>query len=162
MEKIINIGDVEVKLSNNIAWTMEYRDQFNKDVMESLMPLITTMLETVSTIINESGTDGEINVNGIAEAIQGRAFEITLPLTQLGFTDSIINVVWAMAKAADPSIEPPKKWVRQFETFPLDEVVPEVGQMILTGFASSKNLERLRNLGNTMTKKTQPKKAKSR
>lgn len=162
MEKIINIGEVEVKLSNNIAWTMEYRDQFNKDVMETLMPLMTSMIETVTTIINESGAEGEINVNGIAEAIQGRAFDITLPLTQLGFTDSIINVVWAMAKAADPSIEPPKKWVRQFETFPLDEVVPEVGQMILTGFASSKNLERLRNLGKTITKKTQPKKAKSR
>lgn len=162
MEKIINIGEVEVKLSNNIAWTMEYRDQFNKDVMETLMPLMTSMIETVTTIINESGAEGEINVNGIAEAIQGRAFDITLPLTQLGFTDSIINVVWAMAKAADPSIEPPKKWVRQFETFPLDEVVPEVGQMILTGFASAKNLERLRNLGKTMTKKTQPKKAKSR
>lgn len=162
MEKIINIGEVEVKLSNNIAWTMEYRDQFNKDVMETLMPLITSMIETVTTIINESGADGEININGIAEAIQGRAFDITLPLSQLGFTDSIINVVWAMAKAADPSIEPPKKWVRQFDTFPLDEVVPEVGQMILAGFASSKNLERLRNLGKTMTKKTQPKKAKSR
>ena len=157
MEKIINIGEVEVKLSNNIAWTMEYRDQFNKDVMEALMPIITSLIETVSTIVNESGTDGTIDINGIAEAIQGRAFDITLPLTQLGFTDSIINVVWAMAKAADPSIEPPKKWVRQFDTFPLDEIVPEVGQMILTGFASSKNLERLRDLGKSVTK-TQPKK----
>ena len=157
MEKIINIGEVEVKLSNNIAWTMEYRDQFNKDVMEALMPIITSLIETVSTIVNESGTDGTIDINGIAEAIQGRAFDITLPLTQLGFTDSIINVVWAMAKAADPSIEPPKKWVRQFDTFPLDEIVPEVGQMILTGFASSKNLERLRDLGKNVTK-TQPKK----
>lgn len=156
MEKVINIGDVEVKLSNNIAWTMEYRDQFGKDVMETMMPLMTTLIESVSTVISESGTDGSIDVYSISEALQGRAFDITLPLTQLGFTDSIINVVWAMAKAADPSIEPPKKWVRQFNSFPLDEVVPEVGQMILSGFTSSKNLERLRSLGKKMT--TQPKK----
>ena len=156
MEKIIKIGEVEVKLSNNVAWTMEYRDQFNKDVMESLMPIMTTLIEMVSTIVNESGTD-EIDIKAIAEAVQGRAFDITLPLSQLGFTDSIINIVWAMAKAADPSINPPKQWVRQFETFPLDEIVPEVGEMILTGFASSKNLERLRGLGKKMTK-TQPKK----
>ena len=156
MEKIIKIGEVEVKLSNNVAWTMEYRDQFNKDVMESLMPIMTTLIEMVSTIVNESGTD-EIDIKAIAEAVQGRAFDITLPLSQLGFTDSIINVVWAMAKAADPSINPPKQWVRQFETFPLDEIVPEVGEMILTGFASSKNLERLRNIGQKVTK-TQPKK----
>ena len=158
MEKVIKIGDVEVKLSNNIAWTMEYRDQFNKDVLEAMMPLVTTLIESVTSIITESGTTNGIGITKVAEAIQGRAFEITLPLTQLGFTDSVVNVVWAMAKAADPTIEPPKKWVRQFETFPLDDIVPEVGQMILTGFTSSKNLERLRTMFEGL--KTQPKKKK--
>ena len=157
MEKVIKIGDVEVKLSNNVAWTMEYRDQFNKDVMEAMMPIMTSLIETVSTVINESGANGEVDVYTISDALQGRAFDITLPLTQLGFTDSVINVVWAMAKAADPSIDPPKQWVRQFETFPLDEIVPEVGQMILSGFSSSKNLERLRTLTENL-RKTQPEK----
>ena len=151
MEKIINIGDVEVKLSNNVAWTMEYRDQFNKDVMEATMPLITSLIETVSAVVSESEKDGQFDYKDIAEAIQGRAFDITLPLTQLGFTDSVINIVWAMAKAADPSIDPPKQWVRQFDTFPLDEIVPAVGELVLKGFASSKNLERLRSIGKTIT-----------
>ena len=155
MEKIISIGDVEVKLSNNVAWTMEYRDQFNKDVMEAMMPIMTSLIETVSTVINESGANGKVDVYTISDALQGRAFDITLPLTQLGFTDSVINVVWAMAKAANPSIDPPKQWVRQFETFPLDEIVPEVGQMILSGFASSKNLERLRTMTENL-RATQP------
>ena len=151
MEKIISIGDVEVKLSNNVAWTMEYRDQFNKDVMEATMPLITSLIETVSTVVSESEKDGQFDYKDIAEAIQGRAFDITLPLTQLGFTDSVINIVWAMAKAADPSIDPPKQWVIQFDTFPLDEIVPAVGELVLKGFASSKNLERLRSIGKTIT-----------
>lgn len=155
MEKVIKIGDVEVKLSNNVAWTMEYRDQFNKDVMEALLPIMTSLIETVSTVISESGTNGQIDIESISESLQGRAFEITLPLMQLGFTDSVVNVVWAMAKAADPSIDPPKQWVRQFETFPLDVIVPEVGQMILSGFASSKNLERLRTMTDGL-RKTQP------
>lgn len=161
MEKIINIGDKEVKLSNNVAWTMEYKDQFNKDVIESLMPIITTLVETVTTTISETGKT-ELEIKDIAEAIQGRTFEITLPLMQLGLTDSVINIVWAMAKAADSKIEPPKQWVRHFDSFPLDEIVPEVGEMILTGFASSKNLERLRNLGKNLGKKTQPKKKTSK
>lgn len=146
MEKIIQIGDKEVKISNNVAWTMEYRDQFNKDVLEAIMPIITTLVETVTTIINEAGTDGNINVKSISAALEGKAFDITLPLTQLGFTDSIINIVWSMAKAADPTIEPPRQWVRQFETFPLDEIVPKVGEMVLSGFTSSKNLNRLRKI----------------
>ena len=146
MEKIITIGDKEVKLSNNVAWTMEYRDQFNKDVLEAIMPIVTTMVETVTTIINEAGTGGEIDIKAISAALDGKAFDITLPLTQLGFTDSVINVVWAMAKAADPTIEPPRQWVRQFDTFPLDEIVPKVGEMVLSGFTSSKNLDRLREM----------------
>ena len=146
MEKIINIGDKEVKLSNNVAWTMEYRDQFNKDVLEAIMPIVTTLIETVTTIINESGADGKIDINSISAALEGKAFEITLPLTNLGFTDSVVNVLWAMAKAADTTVEPPRQWVRQFEIFPLDEIVPQVCEMVLSGFTSSKNLARLREM----------------
>lgn len=146
MEKIIRIGDKEITLSNNVAWVMEYRDQFNKDVLEAIMPIATSLIETVTTIINESGADGKIDINSISAALEGKAFEITLPLTNLGLTDSVVNVLWAMAKAADPTIEPPRQWVRQFETFPLDEIVPQVGEMVLSGFASSKNLARLREM----------------
>ena len=146
MEKIIKIGDKEVTLSNNVAWTMEYRDQFNKDVLEAIMPIATSLIETITTIINESGMDGEIDIKSVSAALEGKSFEITLPLTNLGFTDSVVNVLWAMAKAADPTIEPPRQWVRQFETFPLDEIVPQVGEMVLSGFTSSKNLARLREM----------------
>lgn len=155
MEKTIIIGDKEVKLSNNVAWTMEYKDQFNKDVVESLMPIVSTLIETVTTIISDTGKT-EIDIKDIADAVQGRTFELTLPLMQLGLTDSVVNVVWAMAKAADPKIDPPKQWVRQFDEFPLDEIVPEVAQLILKGFTSSKNLERLRSIGKSL-KETQPK-----
>lgn len=157
MEKIINIGEKEIKLSNNVAWTMEYQDQFNKDVLETLMPLVSTAVEAISAIITESGTDGLRKIEEIAEAVRGNVFEIMLPLSQLGFTDTIINVVWAMAKAADETIDPPKKWVRQFDEFPLDVIVPEVSELILTGFTSSKNLEGLRKKLENV-KKTQPKK----
>lgn len=159
MEKIITIGDKEVKLSNNIAWTMEYKAQFNKDVIESMMPIISTLVETATTIISETGKT-ELNIKDIAEAIQGRTFELTLPLMQLGLTDAVVNVVWAMAKAADSKIEPPIQWVRQFDSFPLDEIVPAAGEMILKGFASSKNLERLKSIGQNLTS-SQPKKKKT-
>lgn len=158
MEKIITIGDKEIKVSNNVAWVMEYRDQFNKDVMEAMMPIITTLIESVSTIISESGANGKLEIEDVASAIQGRSFELTLPLTQLGLTDSVVNVFWAMAKAADEKIAPPKKWIRQFDEFPLDIIVPELGEMILTGFTSQKNLERLKE---TMKGLVQPAKKKT-
>jgi hypothetical protein len=66
---------------------------------------------------------------------------------QVEFVDVIINVTWAMAKAADENIEPPKRWVRQFEEFPLDVVFPAVYDLVVKGFVSSKNLKRLKKLG---------------
>lgn len=145
MEKIIKIGKQSVKLSNNVAWTMEYRDQFGKDPLEAILPLVTAAIEATSSIINESGT-GEIGLTDIASALEGRAFDITLPLMQLGFVDTVVNVTWAMAKAADENIAPPKQWVRQFDDFHIDVIVPAVGDMLLKGFSSSKNLKRLRSL----------------
>lgn len=149
MEKIINIGEHEVRLNNNVAWTMEYRDQFGKDIVPALMPVLATMIEGVSSVIAEAGAD-KIELESLANALEGKTMEILMPLFQVEFVDTIINVTWAMAKAADETIAPPKRWVRQFETFPLDVVVPAVYELVLTGFVSSKNLTRLKSIGKSL------------
>ena len=146
MEKIIKIGKQEVRLNNNVAWTMEYRDQFGKDIVPALMPILASLMEGVSTIISESGSN-EVTMADIADAVQGRSMDVLLPMFQVEFVDTIVNVTWAMAKAADENIEPPKRWVRQFEEFPLDVVVPAVYELVLKGFVSSKNLKRLKKAG---------------
>lgn len=143
MEKVIKIGKQEVRLNNNVAWTMEYRDQFGKDIVPAIMPVLVSMIEGVSTIISDTGKT-EISVSDIAESLQGRAMEIMLPMFQVEFVDVIINITWAMAKAADENIAPPKQWVRQFEEFPLDVVAPAVYDMVIKGFISTKNLKRLK------------------
>ena len=153
MEKIIKIGNQEVRLSNNVAWTMEYRDQFGRDIVPAIMPIITSFMEGASTIIAD--LDGELTAEGIAESLRGRAMDILLPMYQVEFVDIVLNVTWAMAKAADEEIEPPKKWVRQFEEFPLDVIVPEIYELVVKGFVSSKNLERLKRAGATL-KNLQP------
>ena len=148
MEKIIKIGKQEVRLNNNVAWTMEYRDQFGKDIVPAIMPLLASMIEGVSTVIADSGD--EINVSNIADALQGRTLDIMLPMFQAEFVDLVVNVTWAMAKAADEGIAPPKQWVRQFETFPLDIIGPAVFDMVVKGFVSSKNLKRLKKIGESL------------
>ena len=154
MEKIIKIGKQEVRLNNNVAWTMEYRDQFGKDIVPALMPVIASMIEGVSTIVSESGKT-EITIVDVAEALQGKSMDILLPMFQVEFVDILINVTWSMAKAADEDIAPPKQWVKQFDEFPLDVVGPAVYDLVLKGFVSSKNLKRLNNLGKTV-KNLQP------
>ena len=152
MEKVIKIGKQEVKLNNNVAWTMEYRDQFGKDILPVIMPFMASMIEGVSAIVSDAG---EITMQNIAEALEGRSMDVLLPLFQAEFVDLVVNVTWAMAKAADESTEPPKRWVRQFDSFPLDVVGPEVFDMALKGFVSSKNLKRLKTAGESL-KNLQP------
>ena len=154
MEKIIKIGKQEVRLSNNVAWTMEYRDQFGKDIVPALMPVLASLMEGVAAIVSETGKS-EISVADIAAALEGRTMDVLLPLYQVEFVDAVVNVTWAMAKAANESIDPPKKWVRQFEEFPLDVVGPAVYDLVLKGFISSKNLKRLKKLGESL-KNLQP------
>lgn len=146
MKKVITIGDKDIELNNNVAWVMEYRDQFGKDIVPSLMPLLATMIEGFASVISEAGGD-KLDVSSLASAVEGRAMEILLPMFQIEMVDVVINVLWAMAKASDDNIAPPKQWVKQFDEFPLDVVVPAVYELILKGFVSSKNLDRLKKVG---------------
>lgn len=141
MEKIIKIGKQQVKLNNNAAWTMEYRDQFGKDILPVLLPAVATIMESVSSVV---AGGGELSVKMIAENLEGKAIDVLLPMYQLEFVDVAINITWAMAKAADDNILPPKQWIKQFDEFPLDVVMPEVFNLALKGFTSSKNLKRLK------------------
>ena len=152
MEKIVKIGNTEVRLDNSVAWTMEYKDQFGKDILPVIMPFVTSALEGIATVAADAD---ELTMRGIAESLEGRAMDVLLPMFQADFVDLVVNVAWAMAKAADESIEPPKQWVRQFDSFPLDEIVPEIFGMAFKGFASSKNLERLKTIGENL-KNLQP------
>ena len=150
MEKIVKIGKQEVRLNNNMAWTMEYRDQFGKDILPAVMPLLASMIEGISTVMAEASDTGELTTTSIAEAIEGRSMDILFPMFQAEFVDLVLNVTWAMAKTADENIEPPKRWVRQFDSFPVDVVGPVVFDMVLKGFVSSKNLKRLKKIGESL------------
>ena len=152
MEKIIKIGDQEVKLSNNLAWTMEYKNQFGKDIIPTIMPLVASFTEAISTAVANSDT---LDIKSIAEAFEGRSMDILLPMFQTEFVDIVINVIWAMAKAADESIDPPQRWIRQFDAFPLDEIIPATYKMVVMGLVSSKNLARLKSIEESL-KRLQP------
>ena len=134
---------------------MEYRDQFGKDILPVIMPLLASMIEGISTIMADANKEGELTTSSIAEALEGRTMEVLLPAFQAEFVDLVINVTWAMAKVADEGIAPPKQWVRQFDGFYLDEVGPAIFDLILKGFVSSKNLKRLKKIGNDI-KNLQP------
>jgi hypothetical protein len=150
MEKTINIGDKEVRLTNNVGWMMTYRDQFGTDIVMSLTPLIASGLDIVSGLVDEA-TDGDIfDTKKLLAALDGDTLIDALAhLSGFEMVD-LVKITWAMAKEADDSIPDPKRWVKDFDSFPLDEVAPEVAKLAVSGLVSSKNLKRLKALAEKM------------
>ena len=154
MERTIKIDGKEVTLNNNAAWCMEYKDQFGRDILPALLPVIASAVEGIASVLADK-EDQSLGVKDLAQAIEGRSMEILLPMLQVEFNDVIIGVTWALAKCANEDIPEPKRWIRQFDTFPLDIIVPEVYDLVISGFTSSKNLERLENVKESL-KSLQP------
>lgn len=150
MEKTINIGDTPVTLNNNIGWAFAYRDQFGRDIIPSVMPLLASMIDVIGGLVGELGKTDEITPADIAALAGTEAMaEAYAHLSVLELTDAI-NITWAMAKCADDSIPEPGRWVRQFESFPLDEVLPAVITLLVRGVVSTKNQKRLQDMARSL------------
>ena len=146
MEKTIKIGNEEVRLTSNMTWAMIYRDQFGRDIIPTLMPLVAGALDIISGVINETGKTENIELADIAKLADGDALlNAAIHVGGFELTD-LICITWAMAKAADDSIPAPREWVAQFDDFPLDVIVPAVFTLIFKGVISSKNRKRLEDL----------------
>ena len=150
MEKTIQIGDKSVRLNNATKWMVNYRNQFGRDIVPSLMPLLASALDLMSGILNETGKTKEIDATDILRVLDGETLiDALIHLGNLEITD-LINITWAMAKAADRNIPDPDTWIEELDSFPLDVVIPEVFGMIFKGVISSKNLKRLEDLKQTL------------
>ena len=155
MEKTIKIGGKSVRLSNNIGWTIEYRNQFGRDIVPAIMPGIASILDIMTGVVNETGKIRDIEISDIFSALSGDTItDALIHMSGLEFVD-FLNITWAMAKAADESIPDPREWVRDFDNFPIDVIAPVVFEMAVKGMTSSKNWTRLTNLKNQI-KVSQP------
>lgn len=144
MEKTIQIGNKDVRLNNNIGWTIDYRDQFGQDIIPTLLPMVAAALDLIKGLLEEAEDTSNLDWKDILKVIDGDTLiDALVHLGGLEFRD-FINVTWAMAKCADESIPEPRTWVRQFETFPVDVIAPAVFELVYSGIVSSKNLKRLK------------------
>lgn len=157
----------EIKLSNEISWLMEYRDQFGQDIVPVLMPIILGVTQTIGALAEEVGDIEKINANAIFRLMASdNLIDIALKIASFELVD-ILNITWAMAKAYDPDIDEPKRWIRSLsgdnhESVPLaDVIIPAVAELVVKGVMRPKNWERLTENLTTMKESLQPQKKKT-
>lgn len=144
MQKTIKIDSkTSLKLDNNVGWLFVYRDQFGRDIVPTLVPVLNAGIDLVFGIYRETG--GSFTKESIMQIDTDAVTDALIQATTIEAVD-LINIVWAMAKNADDEIPEPREWVRQFDTFPLDLIAPEVFKMLYKGMVSTKNSKRLQSL----------------
>lgn len=146
MIRTIEIGNKEVRLSNNISWTMIYRDQFGHDIVSALTPMMAAGLDLISGFLSDVDTSKPIDAAELIKRIDGdKLIDALAHFAGVEFVD-LINITWAMAKAMDEDLPEPRRWVKDFDEFPIDVIAPEVAKLAFKGMVSTKNLKRLMSL----------------
>lgn len=143
MVKTIEVGNKKVTLSNNVTWLIKYRNQYGKDILPTIMPVLATVLDLFETIASNLNGKKEIGLEDFVKGTNGDAItDAMVHLSGLEFVD-FMNIFWSMAKTADDSIPDEEEYFAGFDSFPMDEIGPAVFDLITKGLMSAKNLERL-------------------
>lgn len=109
MEKILTIDGRQVKFKSTGAFLLKYKAQFGRDALQDIFRLQNAINTDTNEIKDLSALDLEV----------------------------FYNLIWTLAKTADPSIPPPMEWLDSFSEFPLIDIIPEVVDMIFSCLKST-------------------------
>lgn len=144
MIKRLEIEGKPVELNSSAGWLYVYRNQFGRDILPDIMPMIESLLTLALDFMKNSNAD-EIGFEEMIEfADEDRMDDVFARLSGLE-TTTLLGIFWALAKNADRSIGQPEDYFNEFEILPLDEIVPAVIRLIIESSISSKNSQSLLN-----------------
>lgn len=125
MQKIINIDGKDVKFKASASFVYRYKQQFGKDLLTLVIPLIKRALDTISVFLAQKNDAKEIEAEKlITELNIGGAIE------ELEIVD-LFNIIWVMAKTANKDIADPVEWYDEFDVFPVFDVARELLDIFL-------------------------------
>ena len=108
MEKTLTIDGRQVAFKSTGAFMLRYKAQFGRDAVQDLFKL-QQAIDADGQIADVSALDLEV----------------------------FYNLVWTLAKTADPTIPPPLEWLDTFGEFPLIDIIPEVVDMMFSSLTVS-------------------------
>jgi len=108
MEKILIIDGRQVRFKSTGAFLLRYKAQFGRDALQDILRL-------------QSAIDSKGQIKNID----------TLDL------EVFYNLIWTLAKTADPNLPPPMEWLDEFSEFPLMDIIPEIVDMVFSCLTST-------------------------
>jgi hypothetical protein len=114
MEKTVEIDGKKVRFKSNGATPLRYKAQFGKDYFKEILKL--------APLQKLQGSKKGFS----PEDLQHLDFEV------------FYNISWIMAKTADPTIPEPLEWLEQFEEYPMAEIIPQLQDLMMASFQTTK------------------------
>lgn len=109
MEKVILVGDKEVKMRASALIPRLYRFRFRRDIIKDMVALKKSYNKAAE--LTKDATEEQ------REEAQLSAIDLTI----------FENVAYVMAKHADNSIpDTPEEWLDEFDMFSIYEVLPQI------------------------------------
>lgn len=109
MEKTLIIDGRQVKFKSTGAFLLRYKAQFGRDAIKDIYKMAEAVDENTKKIKNIDVIDLEV----------------------------FYNLIWTLAKTADPSISPPMEWLDSFSEFPLIDIMPEIMELVFSCMKST-------------------------
>ena len=85
----------KINMDSSIGWLLIYRENFGRDILPDILPMISAAVELIFGGINE---EGEVTLATLRENIDSDT--VTNAMIQLSGLEitTVINIVWALAK----------------------------------------------------------------
>ncbi|MDK9712311.1 hypothetical protein [Acidaminobacter sp.] len=125
MELNLTIDGRQVPFKSTAAFILRYKAQFGRDAIRDLSKL--------QKMVKEKDKDKEKKKDENDED------ELDLDALDL---QMFYEMVWVMAKAADPTIPPPLDWLDTFSEFPLLENLETWMEMMTKSFTTTKSIKK--------------------
>lgn len=117
MEKTITIEGKSIRLKTSGALPLRFKAQFHKDYFSELLKLAPAI-----------------------ERLDKKEKDLTAEdLAAIDF-DVFYNIIWTLAKTADPTIPEPLTWLDEFETFPIMDILVDCQDMLLASIGTKKKV----------------------
>ncbi|HDR4881349.1 TPA: hypothetical protein QCR18_000552 [Bacillus cereus] len=119
MEKTITIDGKKVRLKATAATVKRYKAQFRRNLFADLMGL-----GAISAVTSPDGSQQPLDMSNV-------------DLSNVDF-ELIYDLTWLYAKTADPNIPDPMTWLDEFEEFLIEEIMPEVMELVQVTMGAKK------------------------
>ena len=112
MEKVLVIDGRQVRFKSTGAFLLRYKAQFQRDALVDVYKMENAYGEETYE------ENGKTLTRVIVKDVNAIDLEI------------LYNLIWTLAKTADANILPPMEWLDTFEAFPLNDIFPELMEML--------------------------------